>query len=682
MNSTESASGAAATTSFAALGVPATLVGALRDAGIAAPFPIQADTLPDTLAGRDVLGRGRTGSGKTLAFAIPVVARLAGDLAGTARPHRPAGLILAPTRELATQIATALEPLVAAYSMTVTTVFGGVSQNRQVKALAAGADIVVACPGRLEDLMRQRLVDLGNVGITVIDEADHMADLGFLPGVTRILAATPADGQRLLFSATLDNGVDKLVKRFLPDAVLHSVDEAHSPVAAMTHHVFEVASPAVKKDVVRALASGSGRRILFMRTKHQARKLAKTLTAEGIPAVDLHGNLAQNARDRNLAAFAEGTARVLVATDVAARGVHVDGVELVVHVDPPAEHKAYLHRSGRTARAGSAGDVVTLVLPDQRKDTAALLRKAAITVRPQSVTASSREVGELVGVVAPVVVPSAAAPKSSAGTSTRTKRSGARIDSPARKGRAGEAVAPVRNGRGDKVGGAQSAAGRSANTDSDVDRSGFRRRDDSAQSSTGRSRSGGPRGRGSNGDSRAAGKGDASFGNGTRRGWDNSADRGAPGDPSRGGRADRGAGAEGGRSRRRDAADSVARQGNATSGRARNEFGRSEGGRGAGDRAGHAVRSDARESYSNGGHGGAAGRRGSASGDASRGGRGEDGHRGGAARNGRERSASQHAPSGGSDRSGAPARRPRQGQRNGGRDASGGFLPSGGGRRG
>ncbi|WP_332838192.1 DEAD/DEAH box helicase [Nocardia terpenica] len=389
--------------SFAALGLREPLIGALERAGITAPFPIQADTLPDTLAGRDVLGRGKTGSGKTLAFSIPMVARLSGELAGGRRPNRPLGLILAPTRELATQIAAALEPMTAAYSMRVTTVFGGVSQHRQVQALKAGVDIVVACPGRLEDLMRQGLVSLDAVRITVIDEADHMADLGFLPGVTRILAATPAGGQRLLFSATLDNGVDKLVKRFLPKAVLHSVDEAHSPVAAMTHHVFETESAAAKRDLVYKLASGTGRRILFLRTKHQARKLAKQLTAAGIPAVDLHGNLSQAARDRNLAAFAAGDSKVLVATDVAARGVHVDGVELVVHVDPPAEHKAYLHRSGRTARAGTAGDVVTVVLPDQRKDLAVLMRKAAITVRPQQVTADSPAVTTLVGPIAPLV---------------------------------------------------------------------------------------------------------------------------------------------------------------------------------------------------------------------------------------------------------------------------------------
>ncbi|MFE9323520.1 DEAD/DEAH box helicase [Nocardia sp. NPDC052278] len=392
--------------SFAALGVSAPLVKALTRAGITEPFPIQTDTLPDSLAGRDVLGRGRTGSGKTLAFAIPMVNRLGGGLAGRRAPSRPTGLVLAPTRELATQITAALEPLAAAYRMTVTTIFGGVPQNRQVRALRAGVDIVVACPGRLEDLMNQRLISLDAVAVTVIDEADHMADLGFLPGVTRILAATPNDGQRLLFSATLDNGVNKLVTRFLPDAKLHSVDEANSPVAAMTHHVFETASVEAKREVVHRLASGSGRRILFMRTKHQARKLAKQLTLAGIPAVDLHGNLSQGARDRNLAIFAAGDALVLVATDVAARGVHVDGVELVVHVDPPAEHKAYLHRSGRTARAGNSGEVITLVLPSERRDLADLMRKAKITVTPQRVTADSPVVAELVGTIAPFVAPS------------------------------------------------------------------------------------------------------------------------------------------------------------------------------------------------------------------------------------------------------------------------------------
>ena len=383
---------------FESLGVPAGLSRVLADSGIGSPFPIQTSTLPDTLGGRDVLGRGKTGSGKTLAFSIPLVARLAG---GHRRPSKPTGLVLAPTRELATQITAVIEPLAAALGMNVTTIFGGVSQGRQVSALRAGVDIVVACPGRLEDLMKQRHIALDAVQITVLDEADHMADLGFLPGVTRILAATPAGGQRLLFSATLDNGVDKLVNRFLRNPITHSVDEIDAPPVAMTHHVFHVSGAQEKTQLVHRLASGTGRRILFMRTKHQARKLAKQLTDAGVPSVDLHGNLSQPARDRNLAAFSSGDARVLVATDIAARGVHVDDVELVVHVDPPVEHKAYLHRSGRTARAGSAGDVVTVVLPEQRRDTQQLLRKAGISAQPQQVRADSASVLELVGEIAP-----------------------------------------------------------------------------------------------------------------------------------------------------------------------------------------------------------------------------------------------------------------------------------------
>lgn len=388
--------------SFAELGVPTALVGALAERGITKAFPIQIATLPDSLAGRDVLGRGKTGSGKTLAFSLPLVARLTG---GQRHRARPSGLVLAPTRELATQIAATLEPLAAAAGLKVTTVFGGVSQNRQVAALNAGVDIVVACPGRLEDLMQQRLITLDAVRISVLDEADHMADLGFLPGVTRILAATGDTGQRLLFSATLDNGVDKLVRRFLRDPVSHSVDELDAPPPAMTHHVFHVAGAQDKKELVRLLASGTGRRILFLRTKHQARKLARQLTESGVPSVDLHGNLSQPARERNLAAFTGGDVRVLVATDIAARGVHVDEVELVVHVDPPAEHKAYLHRSGRTARAGSAGDVVTVVLPEQRSETQVLLRRAGIKVAAQQVAADSAPVRALVGEIAPLRVP-------------------------------------------------------------------------------------------------------------------------------------------------------------------------------------------------------------------------------------------------------------------------------------
>ena len=457
---------------FSTLGVPAPLVAALGANGITEPFPIQVDTLPDTLAGRDVLGRGKTGSGKTLAFAIPMVARLGGALGGgKRRPGHPLGLVLAPTRELATQITAAMEPLASAYGLTITTIFGGVSQQRQVAALKSGVDIVVACPGRLEDLMKQGFAHLDAIEITVLDEADHMADLGFLPVVTRIMDKTPQTGQRLLFSATLDNGVDKLVRRYLHNEVLHSVDEANSHVAAMTHHVFEVASVDDKSELVRTLASGTGRRILFMRTKHHAKKLAKQLTDAGIPSVDLHGNLSQVARDRNLASFASGETRVLVATDVAARGVHVDDIELVIHVDPPAEHKAYLHRSGRTARAGKEGEVVTIVLPTQRKDTAALLRKAEITVTPQTVTAKSAAVTALVGDVAAYVKPAprAAAPAGGGGGGRsqganaqrkQARRDGGGSDAPRRdrSGRPARSGAPAGgSARGTSAGGGRAA---------------------------------------------------------------------------------------------------------------------------------------------------------------------------------------------------------------------------------
>ena len=447
------------TTTFDTLGVPAPLVAVLASQGKTEAFPIQVDTLPDTMNGRDVLGRGKTGSGKTLAFAIPMVARLGGKLAGgQRRAGRPLALVLAPTRELATQITAVIDPLAEAYGLKTTTIFGGVSQQRQVAALKAGVDIVVACPGRLEDLMKQGFVALDAIEITVLDEADHMADLGFLPVVTRIMDKTPQSGQRLLFSATLDNGVDKLVRRYLHNEVLHSVDEATSHVSQMTHHVFEVDGVDAKNELIKKLASGTGRRILFMRTKHHAKKLAKQLTDAGIPAVDLHGNLSQVARDRNLAAFAAGTSRVLVATDVAARGVHVDDIELVIHVDPPAEHKAYLHRSGRTARAGKEGEVVTIVLPTQRKDTADLLRKAAITVTPQRVTAASDAVTALVGDVAAYVKPAPRAAEPERGRSQGGRSEGAN----AQRKRANRDGAPARTDRSGRPAQGSGRAGQSS----------------------------------------------------------------------------------------------------------------------------------------------------------------------------------------------------------------------------
>ena len=390
--------------SFPDLGVPGPLVTALARQGIDAPFPIQVATLPDTLAGRDVLGRGRTGSGKTLAFSLPLVARLSG---GRRRPRQARGLVLVPTRELANQVLAVVQPLAQAAGLTSTVVFGGVGQNPQVKALAPGVDVLIACPGRLEDLIGQGHADLSGVEVTVLDEADHMADLGFLPAVKRLLDRTPRVGQRMLFSATLDNGVDVLVKRYLDRPTTHSVDPAVAPVSTMTHHVFSVAATD-KTAVVHELASGHERSLLFMRTKHTAKKLAKQLTAAGIPAVELHGNLSQGARERNLSAFHSGESRVLVATDIAARGIHVDDVALVVHVDPPTEHKAYLHRSGRTARAGAGGTVVTLATPDQSGEVRTLARQAGIRPRTVSVRPGSPEITAITGPAAPHVEPAPA----------------------------------------------------------------------------------------------------------------------------------------------------------------------------------------------------------------------------------------------------------------------------------
>ncbi|WP_435583384.1 DEAD/DEAH box helicase [Amycolatopsis thermoflava] len=368
---------ASAAPSFAALGLPPVLVAALAERGIDAPFPIQAATLPHSLAGRDVLGRGRTGSGKTYAFALPVLTRLAASRAPR-RPGRPRALILAPTRELATQIDAALAPLAEALSLRTMTVFGGVGAAPQIAGLCAGVDVLVACPGRLADHLASGHAHLDAVEITVLDEADHMADLGFLPQVKRLLDRTPRDGQRLLFSATLDAGVDVLVKRFLTDPVTHSVDSARSPVATMEHHVLHV-EPDTRLDVLVDLAAAPGRTVVFTRTKHRAKALTRKLVAAGVPAVELHGNLGQTARTRNLAAFSDGSATTLVATDIAARGIHVDDVARVIHADPPVEHKAYLHRSGRTARAGAAGVVITLMTDDQISDVRDLTRKAGIS---------------------------------------------------------------------------------------------------------------------------------------------------------------------------------------------------------------------------------------------------------------------------------------------------------------
>jgi superfamily II DNA/RNA helicase len=361
---------------FADLGVPASLIKILEKQGITTPTPIQAATLPDSLAGRDVLGRGRTGSGKTYAFVLPLIARLDASKM-PAMPRKPRALILAPTRELVGQIHAALKPMADAAGLSTVVIYGGVGQGPQTTALKKGVDIVIACPGRLEDLMGQGYADLSAIETTILDEADHMADLGFLPGVRRIMDKTPRTGQRLLFSATLDKAIDVLVKRFLTNPVTHEADSAQSPVSTMSHHVLHV-SRDQRVPVLVDLTSAPGRTVVFTRTKHGAKALARQLNKSGIPSVDLHGNLSQNARTRNMEMFHSGKATTLVATDIAARGIHVDDVALVIHADPPTEHKAYLHRSGRTARAGAEGTVITLMTDDQVRDVRDLTRLAGI----------------------------------------------------------------------------------------------------------------------------------------------------------------------------------------------------------------------------------------------------------------------------------------------------------------
>jgi superfamily II DNA/RNA helicase len=377
---------------FASLGVPAPLITVLDADGISTPFPIQAAALPDALAGCDILGRAQTGSGKTLGFSLPLVARLAG---GRTAGGRPRGLVLVPTRELATQVHAVLRPLAKAMGLWVATIYGGVSQGPQVAALHRRTDIIVATPGRLADLIGQGHCDLSDVEVTVIDEADQMADLGFLPIVRRLLEATPSGGQRMLFSATLDSAVDVLARRFLTDPARHSVDENSSP-AEIEHRVITIEA-AHRLEVIAALAGGEKRSLVFTRTKHGAERLARQLTAAGIPSAELHGNLRQGARSRNLAAFGSGAVRVMVATDIAARGIHVDGIDLVIHADPPAEHKAYVHRSGRTARGGADGVVVTMQTAAQAREVRNLMRKAGVTPQVASADPDSEVLREIAG---------------------------------------------------------------------------------------------------------------------------------------------------------------------------------------------------------------------------------------------------------------------------------------------
>jgi superfamily II DNA/RNA helicase len=362
---------------FAALGLPAPLVERLARQGILAPFPIQTAAIPDALAGRDVLGRGQTGSGKTFAFGLPTLARLAAGERALAR--RPRALILTPTRELAMQISDALEPFVHVMGLRHKLVAGGMPYPPQLMALDRGVDLLIATPGRLKDLIERGAVQLNDIAIMILDEADHMAEMGFLPEITSILDGLPEGGQRLLFSATLDRGVDGVVKRYLTDPVTHSTDDATASVTTMDHHILLI-DPQDKKSITAEVANREGRTLVFVRTKLGADRVAEQLREQGVFAAALHGGLAQGARNRVLNAFKDGSLPVLVATDVAARGIHVDDIGVVLQADPPADHKDYLHRSGRTARAGEKGSVITLALPHQRKIMERMAREAGVDV--------------------------------------------------------------------------------------------------------------------------------------------------------------------------------------------------------------------------------------------------------------------------------------------------------------
>ena len=365
---------------FAALGLPERLVERLAREGITTPFPIQTATIPDALAGKDVLGRGQTGSGKTLAFGMPLIARLL-ELELPRRPRRPHALILTPTRELAMQISDALEPLVHVAGLRHKLVAGGLSYTTQINALNKGVDILIATPGRLNDLLERGAVEMDDIAITVLDEADHMAEMGFMAEITTSLDKIPANGQRLLFSATLDRGIDALVAKYLTDPVTHSTNDATASVEGMDHHVLLI-DPQHKKLITAEVANRAGRTVVFCRTKLGADRIALQLREQGVMAAALHGGLNQGQRNRVLGAFRDGTLPVLVATDVAARGIHVDDVSVVLQVDPPADHKDYLHRSGRTARAGDKGTVVTLALPHQRRTMERQLKDAGLDISP------------------------------------------------------------------------------------------------------------------------------------------------------------------------------------------------------------------------------------------------------------------------------------------------------------
>ncbi|MET8681480.1 DEAD/DEAH box helicase [Streptomyces sp. NPDC004647] len=423
---------------FAELDMPSALVTTLSQHGVTEPFPIQAATLPNAIAGRDVLGRGRTGSGKTLAFGLALLARTAGQ---RAEPRQPLALILVPTRELAQQVTDALTPYAQALRLRAATVVGGMSIGRQANALRGGAEVVIATPGRLKDLIERGDCRLDQVRITVLDEADQMADMGFMPQVTALLNQVRPDGQRMLFSATLDRNVDRLVRQYLTDPVVHSVDPSAGAVTTMEHHVLHIHG-ADKHATTTEIAARDGRVIMFLDTKHAVDRLARDLLRSGVRAAALHGGKSQPQRNRTLEQFKSGHVGVLVATNVAARGIHVDDLDLVVNVDPPSDHKDYLHRGGRTARAGESGSVVTLVLPEQRRDMTRLMAAAGITPNTAQVRSGDAELTRITGAQAPsgipvvITVPVAERPKRSPNSSRgrRSRPAQARRGSSARSG--------------------------------------------------------------------------------------------------------------------------------------------------------------------------------------------------------------------------------------------------------
>ncbi|MFI6409261.1 DEAD/DEAH box helicase [Streptomyces sp. NPDC050548] len=381
---------------FASLGLPEGIVRKLAQNGVTAPFPIQAATIPDALAGKDILGRGRTGSGKTLSFGLPLLATLSG---GRTEKKRPRGIILTPTRELAMQVADALQPYGDVLGLKMKVVCGGTSMGNQIYALERGVDVLVATPGRLRDIINRGACSLEDVSIAVLDEADQMSDLGFLPEVTELLDQIPAGGQRMLFSATMENEISTLVKRYLTDEVTHEVDSAQGNVTTMSHHIL-IVKPKDKAPVTAAIASRKGRTIIFVRTQLGADRIAEQLRDAGVKADALHGGMTQGARTRTLADFKEGYVNALVATDVAARGIHVDGIDLVLNVDPAGDHKDYLHRAGRTARAGRTGTVVSLSLPHQRRQIFRLMEDAGVDAGRHIInsgTAFEPEVAEITG---------------------------------------------------------------------------------------------------------------------------------------------------------------------------------------------------------------------------------------------------------------------------------------------